>query len=117
MILFWSKAILSGLIIALVSYVSKKMPTLGALIVSLPLVSLLAIFWMWHDGVDTEKIAVHSESTFWFALPSLPLFLILPWLLRQGWGLCTSVLLCCLLTTGLYLILVMIMRWVGIDIF
>ena len=94
MILFWSKAILSGLIIALVSYVSKKMPTLGALIVSLPLVSLLAIFWMWHDGVDTEKIAVHSESTFWFALPSMPLFLLLPWMLRQGWTLGTSILLC-----------------------
>ena len=114
--LFWSKAILSGLIIALVSYVSKKMPTLGALIVSLPLVSLLAIFWMWHDGVDTERIAVHSESTFWFALPSMPLFLLLPWMLRQGWAFGTSILLCCLLTIGLYLVLVMTMRWMGIDI-
>ena len=114
--LFWSKAILSGLIIALVSYVSKKMPTIGALIVSLPLVSLLAIFWMWHDGVDTEKIAVHSESTFWFALPSMPLFLLLPWMLRQGWAFGTSILLCCLLTIGLYFVLVMTMRWMGIDI-
>ena len=116
MLLFWSKAILSGLIIALVSYVSKKMPTIGALIVSLPLVSLLAIFWMWHDGVDTEKIAVHSESTFWFALPSMPLFLLLPWMLRQGWAFGTSILLCCLLTIGLYFVLVMTMRWMGIDI-
>ncbi len=114
--LFWSKAILSGLIIALVSYLSKKMPTLGALVVSLPLVSLLAIFWMWHDGVDTEKIAVHSESTFWFALPSMPLFLLLPWMLRQGWTLGTSILLCCLLTIVLYFVLVMTMRWIGIDI-
>ena len=76
----------------------KKMPTLGALIVSLPLVSLLAIFWMWYDGVDTEKIAVHSESTFWFALPSMPLFLLFPWMLRQGWDFGPSILLCCLLT-------------------
>ena len=114
--LFWGKAILSGLIIALVSYVSEKLPTLGALIVSLPLISLLVIFWMWHDGVDTEKIALHSESTFWFALPSLPLFLLLPWMLRQGWAFGTSILLCCFLTIGLYLVIVVILRWMGMEI-
>jgi len=114
--LFWTKAILSGLIIALVSYISKKMPTLGALIVSLPLVSLLAIFWMWYDGVDTEKIAVHSESTFWFALPSMPLFLLFPWMLRQGWEFGPSILLCCLLTMAFYMIMVVTMRWMGFDI-
>jgi hypothetical protein len=51
------KALLSGLIIAIVSEVSRKAPALGALIVSLPLVSLLAMMWMWNETQDTQRIA------------------------------------------------------------
>ena len=114
--LFWVKAVLSGLVIAFVSYISEKQPTLGAFIISLPLVSLIVMFWMWNDGIETEKIAIHSESTFWFALPSLPLFLLFPWMLRQGWSFTISILMCCILTMVLYLTMVFLMRWMGIDI-
>ena len=114
--LFWVKAVLSGLVIAFVSFISEKYPTLGAFIISLPLVSLIAMFWMWNDGFETEKIAIHSESTFWFALPSLPLFLLFPWMLRQGWGFTISILMCCILTMVLYFSMVFLMRWMGMDI-
>ena len=59
------KALLSGLIIAIVSEVSRRAPALGALIVSLPLVSLLAIMWLWHDTRDTIRIADRAQATFW----------------------------------------------------
>ena len=114
--LFWLKAILSGLIIAFVSHISERLPTLGALIVSLPLMSVIVMFWMWNDGVEIEKIAIHSESTFWFAIPSLPLFLLLPWMLRQGWGFGISILFCCLFTVFLYCTMSIVLRWMGIDI-
>jgi uncharacterized membrane protein (GlpM family) len=80
------KAVVSGLIIAIVSEVSRKAPALGALIVSLPLVSLLAMMWLWNDTQDTARLADHAQATFWYVLPSLPMFLVLPWLLRAGYG-------------------------------
>ena len=113
--LFWFKALLSGLIIAFASYISEKLPAIGALIVSLPLVSLLAMFWMWQGNVEVESIAVHSESTFWFVLPSLPMFLILPKMLRQGWDFGSAITLCCLLTILLYFGMVYLMRWMDIS--
>ena len=51
------KAVLSGVIIAIVSEVARRSPSLGALIVSLPLVSILGVLWLWHDTSDTERIA------------------------------------------------------------
>ena len=97
------KAGLSGIIIAVVSEVARRSPGLGALIVSLPLVSLLAIIWLWHDTGDTERIATHAQSTFWYVLPTLPMFLLLPALLRAGLGFWVTLALCCALTFALYL--------------
>jgi hypothetical protein len=78
------KALLSGLIIALASEASRRWPGIGGLIVSLPLVSLLTFLWVWRDTGDSEKIAQLSQSAFWFFLPSMPLFLVLPAMLRSG---------------------------------
>jgi len=97
------KAALSGVIIAVVSEVARRSPTLGALIVSLPLVSILGILWLWHDTGDTERIAAHAQSTFWYVLPTLPMFLVMPALLRQGVGFWTVLGGCCAFTVGLYL--------------
>ena len=66
---------------------ARRSPSLGALIVSLPLVSLLGILWLWRDTGDIGRIADHAESTFWYVLPSLPMFLVLPAMLRAGMGL------------------------------
>src|SRR5437764_4246053 len=104
MVYFLVKCALSGLIIALVSEVAKRSPALGALIVSLPLVSLLAILWLWRDTGDTERIASHAQSTFWYVLPSLPMFLVLPAMLRAGVGFWASIGLNCALTVVLYFI-------------
>jgi hypothetical protein len=52
----------------------------------LPLLSILAFIWLWRDTADTERIAALAQSTFWFALPTLPMFLVLPVLLRSGTG-------------------------------
>jgi len=89
------KAGLSGIIIAVVSEVARRSPTLGALIVSLPLVSLLGILWLWRDTGDAVRIAAHAESTFWYVLPAL---------LRHGVGFWSALLACCALTFALYLL-------------
>ena len=80
------KALISGVIIAAVSEMAKRSPGIGALILSLPLISILAFIWLWRDTADKEGIAALAQSTFWFVLPTLPMFLVLPALLRSGMG-------------------------------
>ena len=95
-------ALLSGVIIAAVSEVAKRYPAIGAVILSLPLISILAFVWLWRDTGDAERIAALAQSTFWFVLPTLPIFLVLPALLRGGLGFWPALGLSCLLTMLLY---------------
>jgi len=103
------KAALSGVIIAIVSEVAKRYPGFGALIASLPLVSLLGMIWLWRDKPDVPNMAAHVEATFWFVLPSLPMFLLMPWMLRHGFGFWATLAIGCTLTVALYLA----MTWAG----
>ncbi|HEX2764424.1 MAG TPA: DUF3147 family protein [Allosphingosinicella sp.] len=96
------KALLSGAIVAAASEVARRWPGLGGLIVSLPLVSLLAFVWLWRDTGDPERVAALSQSTFWFFLPSMPMFLALPAMLRAGLGFWLALGLACALTLALY---------------
>jgi len=103
------KAALSGILIAIISEVAKRYPGFGALIASLPLVSVLGMMWLWHDRPDIQNMAAHAEATFWFVLPSLPMFLLIPMLLRNGFGFWVSLVAGCALTILLY----GLMTWLG----
>jgi hypothetical protein len=111
-----AKALLSGLIVAAVSEIAKRSPALGALILSLPLVSILAFIWLWRENADPERIAALSQSTFWFILPTLPMFLVLPALLRNGVGFVAALGLCCLLTAMLFAAMTWALGRFGITI-
>ena len=100
------KAALSGILIAIISEVAKRYPGVGALIASLPLVSLLGIIWLWRDKPDIDNMAAHIEATFWFVLPSLPMFLLVPVLLRNGVSFWPSLAIGCGLTIALYFAMV-----------
>ncbi len=97
------KALLSGMIIAAVSEIAKRWPGFGALVASLPLISILGMLWLWRDTRDIERMAAHAEGTFWFVLPSLPMFLLIPFLLRRGVGFYPALLSGCALTIALYM--------------
>jgi hypothetical protein len=116
MLYFIVKCVLSGIIIGAVSEIAKRSPALGALIVSLPLVSLLGILWLWRDTGDIERIANHAESTFWYVLPSLPMFLAFPAMLRAGVGFWPSMAASCVLTMVLYFITAWALSRFGIDL-
>ncbi len=103
-----AKAALSGILIALASEVAKRFPGFGALIASLPLVSVLGMIWLWKARPDAANMAAHVEATFWFVLPSLPMFLLVPALLRHGVNFWIALAAGCLLTIGLYLAMVAI---------
>lgn len=96
------KALVSGILIAAASEVAKRFPGVGALIASLPLVSVLGMIWLWHDKPDAENMAAHAGATFWYVLPSLPMFLLIPALLRAGLPFWLALTLGCILTIVLY---------------
>jgi hypothetical protein len=110
------KAFISGVIIAVVSEVAKRSPAFGALIASLPLVSILGMMWLWRDTSDTPRMAAHSEATFWYVLPSLPMFLLLPALLRRGVPFWPALAGGCALTIALYVAMTAIGPRIGLRL-
>jgi len=89
-----------------VSEVAKRYPGVGALIASLPLISILGMIWLWRDKPDAANMAAHAEATFWYVLPSLPMFLAIPALLRRGIPFSAALAVGCALTIALYLTVV-----------
>ena len=83
---FLVKVLLSAIIVAAVSVIARRSPTFAALVASLPLVSVLGMIWLWRDTHDAVRMATHAEATFWYVIPSLPMFLLIPALLRSGVG-------------------------------
>jgi hypothetical protein len=110
------KAALSGIIVMAVSEVARRSPGLGGLIASLPLVSILAMIWLWQDTADAELVAAQSQATFWFVLPSLPMFLVLPTMLRHGLGFWPALALACLLTMALYSLMIWALSRFGVHV-
>lgn len=96
------KAAVSGVIIAAVSEIACRYPGWGGLLASLPLTSLLAMLWLWRDTSDPGRVAALSVSTIWFFVPSVPLFIALPLLLRSGVGFWATMALCVAGTLALY---------------
>jgi len=100
-----AKALLAGTMIAAISEIGKRLPTMAALVASLPLVSILGMILLWREKPDAENMAVHAGATFWYVLPSLPMFLAIPWMLRSGWPFWLALLAGCVLTVALYLLM------------
>ena len=100
-----AKALVSGAIIVAIAEIGRRAPAVAALVASLPLVSVLGMMLLWHTRPDVENMAIHAEATFWYVLPSLPMFLVIPALLRHGVGFWPSLLAGCVLTVALYLVM------------
>ena len=110
------KALLSGVIIMAASEAAKRSPTYGALLISLPVISILAMIWLWRDTGDNERIAALSERTFWLVLPTLPMFLVLPAMLKNGFAFSTALAASCALTVALYILTVWLLPRLGFNV-
>ena len=110
------KLVISAAIIVAVSEIAKHSAGLGALIKSLPLISILAMIWLYVDTHDTGKISDLSVATFWLVLPTLPMFLVLPALLKHGLGFYTSLSISVAVMAACYLAAVPLLARFGIEI-
>lgn len=110
------KAVLSAIIIVAVSEIARRNAGMGALLASLPLISVLGMVWLWRDTQDVNRMAAHAQATFWYVLPSLPMFLLIPMLLRRGVDFWPALGAGCVLTIALYLGMTTALHRFGIDI-
>lgn len=104
------KVAISAVLIVVISEIGKRSSFWGALIAALPLTSLLAFVWLYLDTGDTRAVAGLSTGIFWLVLPSLPLFLLLPLLLKSEVGFWPSLGISCVTTVVMYLGLVTVLR-------
>ena len=110
MLYYTIKIMLSALILVAVSEIAKRSSLLGALLASLPLTSLLAFVWLYLETGDVQKIANLSSDVFWLVLPSLALFLVLPILLKMGWGFWLGLSVAVLATAACYGIMLLLFK-------
>ena len=104
------KTLISALVIVAVSEIAKKYTWAAAVIVSIPLTSLLAFIWLYFDTKDTQKIIDLSLSTIVMTLPSIVFFLILPLMLKLKHNFTFSILVAILSTSIAYLIFISIIK-------
>jgi TRAP-type mannitol/chloroaromatic compound transport system permease large subunit len=109
------KALLSGAIIAVASEVARRSSLLGAVLISLPVSSILAMIWLYRDTKDTGEVADLSWSILWVIPPSLLFFVALPFALRS-FGFWPAILLACAVTALSYAIWVWAAGRFGLDL-
>lgn len=78
-----TKYAITAALVVLVSEMAKRSDKLGALIAALPMVTVLAMIWLYVEHQPDEKISNHAWYTFWYVLPTLPMFLAFPFLLPR----------------------------------
>jgi hypothetical protein len=113
---FVIKTLISALIIAGASELSRRSQFLGALLISLPLASVLALSWLWLDTHDAAKVSAMSTSILWLVVPSLVLFVLLPLMLKNGLSFPLAMLLSCAGTAVAYFAFAFVLRKAGIAL-
>jgi hypothetical protein len=104
------KIALTTAVVIAVSEIAKRSTLWGAVLASLPLTSLLAFVWLYLDSGNSESVAALSLSIFWLVLPSLLLFLMLPWLIRSGLSFWPSLAAACTATVAAYFVMIWILQ-------
>ena len=110
------KIVLSAVIITVVSEIGKRSALLGGIVVSLPLVSLLSLIWLWGETKDVERVSTFCWSVFWLVLPSLALFAAIPLLMKRGVAFPAALAGSILLMVACYLVFVAGARRFGLTV-
>jgi hypothetical protein len=110
------KIVITTVLVVAISEVAKRSSFAGAVLASIPLISVLALFWLYIDTKDIDKVSELASSVFWLVLPSLALFISLPVLLKQGVNFYLSIGLSVVLTIFCYWLMVTVLKHYGVDL-
>lgn len=111
-----TKIAITTILIVLISEIAKRSSFIGAILASIPLVSVLAMLWLYIDTKDVSKVSALSSSVFWLVLPSLTLFIALPLLLKNGFDFYVSMSVSLGLTVFSYWLMILILGHFGIKL-
>lgn len=92
---------ITALIVVTVSEISKHFNRIGALLVALPIVTIMTLIWLKIEGEDREKISYHAFYTCWYVIPTLPFFAVFPFIygpLNFWW----SLIIVCVMTIFIF---------------
>jgi len=109
------KIALTTVLVVLISEIAKRSTLMGAILASIPLVSVLAMIWLYQETKDLSRISTLSTNVFWLVLPSLALFIALPLLLRQGIQFYFALSISLAITVACYGLMVMALNHFGIK--
>ena len=109
------KYLITAAVVVIVSEFAKSSDKLGSLIASLPLVTLLTLIWLFVEQQPMAKIANHAYYTFWYVLPTLPMFLLFPYLLPKL-GFWPTLLTCIIFTIVVFYSYARLLKIFGIDL-
>lgn len=110
-----TKYLLTAGMVVFISEVAKRSDRLGGFIAALPLMTLLTLVWLYVENQPEEKIANHAYYTFWYVIPTLPMFLLFPYLLpRLGFWMTMGV--CVVATVMCFGLFALLMKSLGINL-
>ena len=104
------KTLISASIIVIVSEIAKKYTWSAAIIISIPLTSLLAFIWLYYDTKDVQKVIDLSLSTIVMTLPSIVFFIVLPFMLKFKYSFSFSIIIAIISTSVAYIIFISIIK-------
>lgn len=113
---YWMKIIVTTLLVVAISEIAKRSSLVGAILASIPLISVLAMIWLYVDTKDVTRVSDLATSIFWLVLPSLALFISLPLLLQQGVGFYLSLLLSISVTVVCYYLMINVLSHFGVSL-
>ncbi len=111
-----AKVGISAVLIVFISEIAKRNSFWAAVLASLPITSILAFIWLFADTGDAVKVANLSNGIFWLVLPSLALFLVLPLLIRIGWGFWPSLATASAATVMAYMFMLWLLPKFGVQV-
>ena len=110
------KIAITTILIVAISEIAKRSTLIGAILASIPLVSVLAMTWLYVDTKDIAKVSALSISVFWLVLPSLALFVTLPLLLKSGFNFYLGISISIVVTAACYFLMVSVLNHFGVKL-
>ncbi len=113
---YLTKIAITTILIVVISELAKKSSFTAGLLASIPLISVLAMFWLYIDTKDSGKVMELASTVFWLLIPSLALFISLPIFLKNGINFYISISISILITIFCYWGMIVILNHYGIDL-
>ena len=111
-----TKYLITALVVVVASEVAKRTDKLGALIGALPLVAIMIMIWLYLERQGNEKIGSYAFHTFWYVLPTVPMFLLMPWLMSRDVNFWLALIACAILSTACFVLTALIARRLGVNL-